>query len=491
MKLTTIRWFAVAAVLIGGVVAQDAARDRGGRGDGKGKGGRGGGAGVEPAVVPEYRFNTWLCRPGADSITVSVLAWEAMRVSIAYGQEGGALSSRTEAVDLTPGEPRNVVLANLQSDSAYAYQLSLRAAGSAVEEKDVVRRFHTQRAPGSRFSFVMQADSHLDTNTDVRVYRQTLANMLAARPDFMVDLGDTTMVDKFGRLFMKAELQYLAQRYHLGSIAHSTPIFLALGNHDGEKAERLDGSPNSMPLWSLARRKKFFPNPEPGGIYSGNATPLAGAGLLQNYYAWEWGDAQFIVLDPFWATKRDSSGDDNWNRTLGEAQYRWLTRTLESSRAKYRFVFLHHLIGGLGHDVRGGVVNVPYLEWGGKNADGTEGFARNRPGWPLPIHQLFVKHGVSVVFHGHDHLYVREEADGIVYQEVPQPGHPNGHTRSAAEYRYNGVARPASGHVRVTVSPESALVEYVFTTVPNVTGSREPNASVQHSYTIAPRGPRQ
>ena len=149
--------------------------------------------------MPEYRFNTWLCRPGADSITVSVLAWEAMRVSIAYGQEGGALSRRTEAVDLTPGEPRNLVLEKLQPDNAYSYQLSLRATGSAVEENDVVRRFHTQRAPGSRFSFVMQADSHLDTNTDVRVYRQTLANMLAARPDFMVDLGDTTMVDKIGR----------------------------------------------------------------------------------------------------------------------------------------------------------------------------------------------------------------------------------------------------------------------------------------------------
>ena len=92
-----------------------------------------------------------------------------------------------------------------------------------------MRRFHTQRAPGSAFTFVIQSDSHLDTNTDVRVYRQTLGNMLEKRPDFMVDLGDTTMVDKFGRLFMKAELQYLAQRYHLGSIAHSTPIFLVAG----------------------------------------------------------------------------------------------------------------------------------------------------------------------------------------------------------------------------------------------------------------------
>jgi hypothetical protein len=487
MTTRFVRLLSVWLALAIGAAAQDAPRERGNARDPKGKGGRGGGgAGVEPAVVPAYRFNTWLCRPGADRASVSVLAWEPMEVSIAFGPAGNALDRRTAPVALVPGEPRILVLDGLKPDAEYSYQVALRTAAGGAEV-DAVRRFHTQRAPGSTFSFVMQADSHLDTNTDVRVYRQTLANMLAGRPDFMIDLGDTTMVDKFGRLFMKAELQYLAQRYHIGQIAHSTPIFLALGNHDGEKAERLDGNPNSMPLWSLARRKKFFPNPEPGGIYTGNDTPLPGAGLLENYYAWEWGDAQFIVLDPFWATTRDSAGDGNWNRSLGEAQYRWLTRTLEGSRAKYRFVFLHHLIGGLGHDVRGGIVNVPYLEWGGKNADGTEGFTRHRPGWPLPIHQLLVKHGVSAVFHGHDHLYVREEADGIVYQEVPQPGHPNGHIRSAAEYGYTGEARPASGHVRVTVGPESATVEYIFTTVPNVTGSRDPNGSVSHRYTIAPR----
>ncbi len=464
--------------------AQDTARDRDRKNNGKG--GRNGGAGVEPAVIPEYKYNAWLCRPGADSITVSLMAWEPMEVFASYGEDAKSLTQKSASISLTAGESKNIVLGGLKPNTRYAYQLTTKSA-SGEPLPDTVRTFHTQRAPGSTFSFVMQADSHLDTNTNVQVYQQTLANMLAAKPDFMVDLGDTTMVDKFGKFYTRSESQYQAQRYYMGQIAHSTPIFLALGNHDGEKAERLDGSANSMPFWSLANRKKYFPNPEPGGIYTGNATPHESAGLLQNYYAWEWGDAQFIVLDPFWATKRDSRGDDNWDRTLGEAQYRWLTKALEDSKAKFRFVFLHHLIGGLDHDVRGGIVNVPYLEWGGKNSDGTDGFAKNRPGWPLPIHQLLVKHHVSAVFHGHDHLYVKEEADGIVYQEVPQPGHPNGHTRSAEDYRYQGEVRPASGHVRVTVSGEEAKVEYVFTTVRGVTGSQEPNASIQHSYIIKPR----
>ncbi|MFM7604909.1 MAG: hypothetical protein ACKO8Z_06885, partial [Prosthecobacter sp.] len=40
---------------------------------------------VEPAVVPAHLFNVWLCRPQADSVTVSVLAWDEMDAFIAYG----------------------------------------------------------------------------------------------------------------------------------------------------------------------------------------------------------------------------------------------------------------------------------------------------------------------------------------------------------------------------------------------------------------------
>ncbi|HMV46563.1 MAG TPA: hypothetical protein PLD20_05060 [Blastocatellia bacterium] len=57
-------------------------------------------------------------------------------------------------------------------------------------------------------------------------------------------------------------------------------------------------------------------------------------------------------------------------------------------------------------------------------SNGKDGLKGHRPGWELPIHQLLVKHKVSAVFHGHDHLFAKEELDGIVYQEVSQPGHP-------------------------------------------------------------------
>jgi len=451
--------------------------------DRRGKGG--GGATVEPAVVPPYRVNVWLCRPGAESVTASVLAWENMEASIAFGESPDKLTHHTESLQLTAGEPKNYVIEGLKPDSAYFYQLVYRVAPEKPV-RDEIRSLHTRRAVTSGFTFDIQADSHLDVSSNTQVYQKTLSNILADKPDFMVDLGDTTMVDKFGSFYTRSESQYRAQRYYLGGIAHSVPILLTLGNHDGEQGSRLNGQPDSMPLWSVGMRKMYFPNPEPGGIYTGNTKPEQGAGLLQDYCAWEWGSALFIVLDPFWPT-RERKGDDNWSMTLGEAQYRWLSKTLEDSKSPFKFVFIHHLVGGLGRDARGGVKTAPYMEWGGKNADGTDGFAQHRPGWEMPIHQLLVKNHVSAVFHGHDHLYAKEELDGIIYQEVPQPSHPDGGTRSAEEYGYTGVILGSSGHLRVTVDPMKSLVEYVRASVPGVTKDDVKNGTVAHSYTINSR----
>jgi len=454
--------------------------------DGRPKGGQGGGAAVEPAITPDYWYNVWLCRPGAKSVTASVIGWKDMEIYAAFGENPEAMSKSTQKVKLAAGQTQNLVMDQLKPDTVYFYQIS-RSINGGDFVKGEVRSFHTQRSRDSAFSFDIQADSHLDVSSDLKVYQQTLSNMLTDKPDFMVDLGDTTMVDKFGSFYTRAESQYRAQRYYMGQIAHSVPIMLTLGNHDGEQGSRLTGQPNSMPLLSVALRKKYFPNPEPGEIYTGNSVPRSDAGLLQDYYAWEWGSALFLVLDPFWFTT-DRQADDNWSMTLGKTQYDWLKRTLEASKAPYKFVFIHHLVGGLGRDVRGGVTPAPYMEWGGKNADGSDGFALHRAGWEMPIHQLFVKNGVSVVFHGHDHLFAKEELDGVIYQEVPQPSHPSGGTRSAEEYGYTGVILGSSGHLRVTVKPAQASVEYVRSIVPGVTKDQVGNASVAHRYVVQPRG---
>jgi hypothetical protein len=74
-----------------------------------------------------------------------------------------------------------------------------------------------------------------------------------------------------------------------------------------------------------------------------------------------------------------------------------------------------------------------------------------------------VQNHVSAVFHGHDHFYAKQVLDGIVYQEVPQPGNPGSNRvpRSAAEYGYqSGTIFGGSGYLRVKLAPEQAAVEY-------------------------------
>ncbi len=349
--------------------------------------------------------------------------------------------------------------------------------------------FHTQRPAGKPFTFTVQADSHLDLGTSPDVYVRTLRNALADGPDFHIELGDTFMTDKFAR-YSDAISQYRAQRYYFGSLCHSAPLFFVLGNHDGETGNRLDGTAENMSVWSARTRKLYLPNPYPDTFYTGNNAEQPFIGKLGDYYAWEWGDALFVVLDPFWyTTARRVQGDDYWGRTLGEPQYRWLKTTLETSKAKFKFVLIHHLVGGATREARGGAEAARFFEWGGRDLDGSSTFSTRRPGWDKPIHTLFVDHGVSVVFHGHDHFYARQELDGVVYQLVPQPGNPRyGAPRSAGEYGYRqGELLNGPGYLRVRVTPEQTSVAYVLSVLPDDERDDRKNGQVMARYSIPGR----
>ena len=310
------------------------------------------------------------------------------------------------------------------------------------------------------FMFTITADSHLDEHTDLALYQRTLMNAAADKPVFHVDLGDTFMSEKHAT-HAKAAQQYRDQRRYFDLLG--VPVHLVIGNHDGESGRYLDGTINCLANWSRAMRLQYFPNPL--------------ANDRRNYYSWQHDNALFLVLDPFWFTPHPRRNADNWYRTLGTEQYQWLAHTLESSSAKFKFVFIHHLVGGLDRQGRGGAEAAPFFEWGGKDADGTDGFKEHRPGWAMPIHQLLVQNHVTIVFHGHDHLYAKQDLDGIVYQEVPQPGDPNGSTRNATDYGYKtGVILGSSGHLRVAVAVSQVHVDYV-----------RADRSIAHSYAIAER----
>jgi hypothetical protein len=454
------------------------------------KKGSGGPKHIFSCPPPDHPFDVILARPTDTSVTVSALAYKPTDAYITFGAESGKPAEKAETRSLKPGEPAEFVLKGLKPDTRYFYRLHTRTGDAKEFAADAERSFHTQRKPGSPFTFTVQSDSHLDQGTRSAVYELSLANALKSRPDFHIDVGDTFMTDKFEK-HTDAYPQYVAQRYFFGRIAHSAPLFLVLGNHDGERGDRYDGTADCMPVWSCRTRKTLFPNPYPDGFYTGNAAEVKHVGKPENYYAWEWGDALFVALDPFWPTTgraRKGAEDGNWARTLGKEQYDWLAKTLAGSKAKFKFVFLHHLVGGLDDSGRGGSEAAVLYEWGGKGKTGKDEFKSRRPGWEMPIHQLLVKHKVSAVFHGHDHFYAYQELDDVKYVMVPQPGHPGGdRLRGAEEYGYiRGEFLPPAGHVRVSVTAEKATVEYVRSLLPAAETPQQKNGHVAHAFTLRP-----
>lgn len=433
-------------------------------------------ASVFNTQVPQHLYNIIAGRPTNHSVTISIMANENISGNIEYGLNEQKPDKKTTSLDFAAGKTSFIELTDLLPDKKYFYRLAYESKGK--KEKSDLCSFHTQRSPASAFTFCIQADSHLDENAGTDVYTQTLKDITNDSPDFLIDLGDTWMADKYRDNFKASLNQYVAQRYYFGLAGKNMSVFNTLGNHDGEQGKGRRGT-EEMLGWCTAQRHAYYANPYPDGFYTGNTDKTPDGRYAENYYAWQWGNALFIVLDPF---RNTMSNKDPWQRTLGATQYNWLKNLLQSSKAKFKFVFIHNLVGGVDAKgiARGGAEASKFYEWGGQNADGSNGFAANRAGWEKPIHDLLVQYKVNAVFHGHDHLFVKQDKDGLVYQTVPQPGATRyGNTNSAAEYGYlTGVIKNTPGYIRVKLSAEKATVEYVQTSL----DAQHKNGEVLYSY---------
>jgi hypothetical protein len=469
-----------------------------------------------------------LGRPTNHSITASILAPHDLEIFLEYGVKSAAYTTKTAPSLLNNGRPVEVLLDRLQPNTRYYYRLRYRPRGSGDYAAGAENSFHTQRPPSATFTFGVQGDSHperLDRMFQPDLYVRTMENVRRDHPDFYVTLGDDFNVDPLynrGEMTPEAYARlYSNQRHFLGIIASSSPLFLVNGNHEQAAAYLLNGTPSSPPVLAGIARNLFFPNPAPDAFYTGDAEKVEFVGLPRDYYAWTWGDALFITLDPYWHSPvqvdagiggqgggqgqggrkgqakgeakskggrkgpgrgGDGNARDMWGITLGEAQYRWFQKTLRESKAKYKFVFTHHVLG----TGRGAVELADFYEWGGKNRDGEWEFDRKRPGWELPIHQLMVKYGVTIFFQGHDHLFARQQKDGVVYQETPNPAD-NTYTAFNADAYRSGDILPNSGYLRVTVSTAGVKVDYIRAWLTQDETSGRKNGEVASSYTVPPK----
>lgn len=409
--------------------------------------------------------------PGRDSVGIATFFAEDVTYYYEYGTDPAALSSRTAPGEAKAGTVARDRITGLAAGTTYAWRLQSRRTGDQSFTPGQIGSFTTMRAAGADFTFVIEADPHFDENSSGQVYEATLARMAADRPDFVIDLGDTAMVEKLASDAATSLARMKLVRSYWDGLGRSAPFFMVDGKHDGEQSWPANGSKPSGKAVTAMRET---------WLTSARVAPAAAYSVFSDtVYALEWGDAQIIVLDPFIA-EASKPTDDGWTWTLGKAQYDWLASTLAKSKAALRFVFIHNLVGGKGKDARGGADWAGFYEWGGRSMDGRDEFATKRPGWAMPIAALLGKYGVAAVFHGHDHFYAREEAGGLVYQEVPQPSVAREQAATADFLAENGYSTgdflPSPGYLRVTVRGGKARVEYV----------RSADGAVARSFELLP-----
>lgn len=351
-----------------------------------------------------------------------------------------------------PMEVREVDLADfeftgLEPATAYEYQI----LDGETDEMRVLfdGKALTQRAPGAQFSFAMISDTHIGVNLDysnqgdAAVTAQISAELLAGNPDFMIHLGDILDYHQFGFNVPPSDAilaRWAYQNYRgamgntIGQLAH----FSALGNWDGENG---DFTTEAIAR-SRDQRMLYLPNASPDTYPQGGSPG-------QDYYAFTWGDATFVVLNvmTYTPTAHLLTGvneyPDDW--TLGAVQLAWLEKTLSEATTKWKFTFIHHTVGGAGPNL----ANAAYGRGGGQAA---------YVGEQAVIHQMLLDHGVQIFFYGHDHVFVDMTVDGVHYSDPGSAGAPWKFDSSETGYTEYWTE---SGWSRVNVTPDEVHVEFL------------------------------
>jgi 3',5'-cyclic AMP phosphodiesterase CpdA len=172
------------------------------------------------------------------------------------------------------------------------------------------------------------------------------------KPDVILHTGDV--------VYPAGEERHYGRRFFAPyeDIIKEVPIFPVLGNHDVRTGN------------GAAFLENFHP-------------PLGSPGSTKRYYSFDWGDAHFVALDS------ELYHGDGGGKV--EQQKAFLERDLAATGRRWKVAFLHR---------------SPY---GSSRHGGDERVRQD-------LEPIFARHGVDLVFAGHDHVYERTiPIKGVIY----------------------------------------------------------------------------
>lgn len=386
-----------------------------------------------------------LVRPTATEITVSIVGGKRpLDCFINFRESGADTWQKTEFFSIEKHTPVNIPLHYLKANAVYEYQVQARSKGSEAFTLEAGGGFRTQRTDSSSFSFAMISDSHISPNKPdrIKILSDISKSILARKPDYLLILGDNiaTFTSHGGPMTDEryGPILYYMLRYGLGNLPASIPVFNVIGNWEGENGWHDE----KYRAWARKARMAWMPGPLPD-------TYPEGGGEFSDYYGFTWGDTLNIVLTVTGYTTighvhntKIGRGDD-W--TLGEKQKEWLYKQLKASKAKYKFIYIHHTVAGKAGDD----LNTRYGRGGGQAA---------KIGEQKLIHKWMKKFKVNALFYGHDHVFTDIPVDGIHYTCVGSAGAPWKFTTDETGYQKY---IPDSGYTWVDVDKDNITVSFI------------------------------
>jgi len=356
-------------------------------------------------------------------------------------------------------------LRDLRPATRYEYRVLLKPGSDESLRQAVTGSFRTQRKGPASYTAVLMTDPHTGYfpagSGPVLTLDKVVQNASRAKAEFVLDLGDNVawpgsreypQTNPGGALSA-----YARYRRQIGPLSVNCPHFAVIGNWSGESGKFPE---QSIETAAIVRRN-LLPGPN-------HQTYPQGGSEREDYYAFTWGDALYVMLniqtyskpskpDRLPSLMADVNQIQEW--TLGEKQMSWFETTLKNATERFRFVCMHHPAGGNAGDP----LNTVYGR-GGSRAWNT--------GEQVRIHGLMKKHKVQIFFYGHDHVFVDDIVEGIHYTLPGSCGAPWKFTKEETGYERFW---PDSGHALLDVTPEKAGVTFI-----NLEGK------ILHTFSVLP-----